>query len=190
MVFLKLPPHNTLSFTLLVAMINSFHEALGYSSRLLYFDFLNDHSLSQLLSYFLLFLPTLAQLFLHHWLRRTVIGPGYISVSFLCPQSALYTCNHSFSMSFLPNTELPLILMIINTLKVLLNVSMAQRTQLMSNIFQCFPQSHITFQQRRQWAMYRTVPKIAEKKKKRQLEKNNNKNYNTSSSIKQVVKSS
>lgn len=165
MVFLKLSPENTLSYTLLVAMINSFHEASGYSSRLLYFDSLSNHSLSQPLPYFLLFLPTLTQLFLHHWLRCTGVGPGYIFVSFLCPHPALCACNHSFSVSFLPNTELPLILMIINILKVLLNVSMAQRTQLMSNIFQCFPQSHITFQQRRQWAMYRTVLKIAEKKK-------------------------
>lgn len=43
---------------------------------------------------------------------------------------------------------------------------MVHRTQLISNISQDFPQSYITFQQRRQWTIHISVPKITVKRSK------------------------
>lgn len=58
---------------------------------------------------------------------------------------------------------------------------MAHRTQLISNIFQHFPQSYIAFQQRRQWTIHMAVPKIAVKRSKPR--RYNSKNSSRSCSV-------
>lgn len=134
-----------------VPMINSFPEAPGYSGSLLYLESrISQQSFPSVSSH------THSTQFFPPSLTETICKtqPHISFISFLCPQCTPYICNHSFSAFFLLNIELLLILIINNILIcvgvcVCIGVSMAQRT-LTSNIFQCFPQSHITLQQRKQ----------------------------------------
>ena len=98
---------------LVVPMINSLPEASGYSDSLLYLDsWFSQQSFPSVSSHThstQFFLPSLTETSCKTW-------PHISFISFLCPQRTPYICNHSFSAFFLLNIELPLILIIINTL--------------------------------------------------------------------------
>lgn len=118
-VFLKLPPPCASPSTLVVPMTHSLQEKSGYSGRPA--AFLRFSQQPQPVSHSPLLLPTLPQL---AFSSITDLGAArnlatHLLCSFLHPRPARYGRNHSFSVSFLPNTMLPLILITVNALNVL-----------------------------------------------------------------------